>query len=274
MCYKGYALIAILIASGVVVGSNAYAATAPTVQTDKPSYQSGDTIVISGKVTPVAGQVILLEVFNPSNAMYRADPVVPAADGSYSYNLKVGGKLGPTGNYLVVVTYAGLKAQTTFMFTNTNTGPSGGWQTYTVQINGVGHDVQYMITGGTLINITADTTFTSLKAFINAPSAGTLSLKIPRSVLNSTSDNGTDADFPVFVDDLVAQDVNETGSDATQRTLNIGFDQGTSTIEVIGTQIVPEFGVGAIAAIVLAIAIVAVVVATARHNRGLTFLPK
>jgi hypothetical protein len=272
MYYKGYALLAILIASGVVVGSNAYAASAPTVQTDKTSYQSGDTIVVSGKVTPVAGQALLIEVFNPSNALYRADTIVPAADGSYNYNLKIGGKLGPTGTYTVVVTYNQQKAQTTFSFTNNIlTGGSGGWQTY----NGQGFTVQYMITGGTLNNITADTTFTSLKAYITSTSSGTLQLKIPRTVLDAKTDTGADDDFVVFADDVPTSDVNQTAT-ASDRTVSINFDQGTQTIEVVGTviHVVPEFGAGAVAAIVLAIAIVAVVVTTSRHNRGLTFLPK
>jgi hypothetical protein len=242
-----------------------------TVSTNKPNYTTGETIVISGGVTPAAGQALLIEVFNPNGALYRIDPITPASDGSYSYAMKIGGKLGPSGTYTVVVYYNNQKAQTTFSFTNTSPPPVGPWHTVTVQINGVSYQIQYSISlGGTLGNIAADTSTTSLKASITATSDGTLALKIPRNVLDAKTSTGADDNFVIFADDIPTVNFNESGSDNTQRTIYINFDQGTQTIQVVGTHIVPEFGAGAVAAIVLAIAVIGTIIAT-RHNRNSGF---
>ncbi|GEM_PF-1265526 len=244
-----------------------------TVSTNKQSYSGSETIVISGGVTPVAGQALLIEVFNPNGVLYRADTITPASDGTYSYDMKIGGRLGPSGTYTVVVYYNNQKAQTTFSYTNTNTIPPspGPWHIVTVQVNGASYQIQYAISaGGTISSISADTGAVSLKASITSTSSGTLALKIPRNVLDSKTANGTDDDFVIFADGVPTANYNESGSDSTQRTIYINFDQGTQTIEIVGTHIVPEFGASAIVSIMLAIAIVGTIIA-ARHNRNSWF---
>ncbi len=57
---------------------------------------------------------------------------------------------------------------------------------------------------------------------------------------------------------------------ASTRTLTIPFSAGTGQIEIIGTQVVPEFG--PIAALVLAIAIISIIAVSAKT--GLRFMPK
>ncbi|TLX82149.1 MAG: PEFG-CTERM sorting domain-containing protein, partial [Thaumarchaeota archaeon] len=54
------------------------------------------------------------------------------------------------------------------------------------------------------------------------------------------------------------------------RILSIPFHQGDTTIDIIGTSIIPEFG--AIAALVLAIAIISIIAVSAKT--GLRFMPK
>ncbi|TLX68181.1 MAG: PEFG-CTERM sorting domain-containing protein [Thaumarchaeota archaeon] len=78
----------------------------------------------------------------------------------------------------------------------------------------------------------------------------------------------TDDQF-VVVNDGQQADFTETKT-TTDRTLIIPFTDGTGQIEIIGTQIVPEFG--PIAALVLAIAIISIIVVSAKT--GLRFMPK
>jgi len=54
------------------------------------------------------------------------------------------------------------------------------------------------------------------------------------------------------------------------RALTIPFEAGSEKIEIIGTQIVPEFG--QIAALVLVIAIISIIAVSAKT--GLRFMPK
>jgi predicted secreted protein with PEFG-CTERM motif len=58
---------------------------------------------------------------------------------------------------------------------------------------------------------------------------------------------------------------------ADVRELAIPFYENSETIEIVGTFLVPEFGT--IAAIVLAVAIVGIIVATTRSGK-FSFLPK
>src|SRR5579885_243671 len=208
-----------------------------TVQTDRSRYQTGDTIVISGSVGTLApGQAMLLQVFNPNNFLYRADMLAPANDGSYNYNLNIGGPLGISGTYVIVISYNQQKAQSTFSFTNTGVSDNTVWQTATVSIGGSNYQIPYTITGGILNSITADSTFTSLKASITSNSDGTLTLKIPRNVLDAKTNTGADDDFVVFSNYVPSSSVNET-SDVSTRTVTVSFQQGTNSIEIVGTQI-------------------------------------
>src|SRR5438105_7577902 len=109
MDYKAYALLGILLASFVSVSASSavFAQSAMTVKTDKSSYQTGDTITVSGSVGTVAsGQnTAVIKVLNPKGVVYRIDPITVGSDGSFTYTLKVGGPIGVTGQYTVQITY-------------------------------------------------------------------------------------------------------------------------------------------------------------------------
>ncbi|AIC15591.1 PEFG-CTERM sorting domain-containing protein [Nitrososphaera viennensis] len=270
MEYKAYALMAILLASVAAVGTfgTAYAQTSSglTVATDKTDYSTGDTVKISGNVgvTPT-GQPLILQVFNPNGAAYRFDQVPVAADGSYTYDLKVGGNLGITGDYRTVVSYNGVSKETTFSFTST----TGEWRVAKLTIDGQTYDINYQITGGSLRSLTGDPATTTITAMITATADGELKIQLPRNIADSKNDNGTDSEYVIFVDDV--EDFAEDDMGSATRTLTIPFAAQSEQIDIVGTFLVPEFG--AIAAIVLAVAIVGIIVATTRYSK-FSFLPK
>lgn len=276
MKYKAYALMAILLASATAVSAigTAYAQTGLTVQTDKTDYAAQDTITISGKVgTVVAGQPVLIKVTNPNNAIYRFDQIPAtgiAADGSYTYDLKVGGKLGVTGKYTVEATYRGVTQTTTFNFAGGQT--TGGFKKITMVVTAADgkeskYDIEYQITNGTLEELTGDQASKTITATITADGDGQLVLMIPTKVAKA------DKSFQVMVDgeDVPAADVKDDNG-KTVRQLTIPFHEGSETVDIVGTFMVPEFG--AIAAIVLAIAIVGIIVATTRYSGKFNFGPK
>ena len=275
MEYKAYALIAILLTSVGAVGTlgAAYAQTGLTVATDKAEYTTGDDIKISGNVGAVSGnQPALIQVFNPNGAAYRFDQIKDiGADGSYSYTLKVGGKLGITGQYNVKVTYNNVSKETTFKFTSSGT--TDGWSTAKMVITAADgttatHDIKYKITGGTLKNMTGSQADSTLTAMITATANGNLTLQLPRNIIDSK--NGTsDSDYVVFVDQV--EDFADDDMGATTRTVTVHFSQGAEQIDIVGTSMIPEFG--SIAAIVLAVAIVRIIVATTRYSK-FSFFPK
>lgn len=282
MDYKAYALMAILLASVASVALVGTAnAQALTVETGQPGYAAGDTIEVSGEVGTVqAGLPVLIRVFNPNGALARTDQITPIADGSYSYSFPAGGPLmGVSGEYRAAVTYRSNTEETAFNFITSQGGQT--WRTVTVEIAGREHPIRYQINGGTLTNMTADPETATLTAMvnstaINSTAPGVLVVELPRSMIQSLSEvgaptGGNDTDFEAFVD-TEGGIIDETMTNSTVRELTIPFDQGAGEIEIVGTWVVPEFG--AIAAIILAIAIVGIIVATTRYSKFSSFMPR
>jgi predicted secreted protein with PEFG-CTERM motif len=145
------------------------------------------------------------------------------------------------------------------------TGGGGNWSTFDLTAGGQTLTIQYMITGGSVENMTIHSENQTLGVTINSTDNGTLALRLPREVIDSKTAEGSDADFAAFIDNAEYTDAGEIEPAADNRTLLIGFPQGTGSIDVIGTSVVPEFST--IAVIVLAIAIIGIVIATARHGR-------
>jgi predicted secreted protein with PEFG-CTERM motif len=274
MDYKAYALMAILLASVALVGTAN--AQVLTVETGQPSYAASDTIEVSGEVGTVqAGLPVLIRVFNPNGALARTDQITPVADGSYTYSFPAGGPLmGVSGEYRAAVTYRSNTEETAFNFITSEGGQT--WRTSTVEIAGTEHPIRYQISGGTLTNMTADPETATLTATINSTAPGALIVELPRSMIQSLSEvgaptGGNDTDFEAFVDTELGI-FDETMTNRTVRELTIPFEQGAEEIEIVGSWVVPEFG--AIAAIILAIAIVGIIVATTRYSKFSSFLPR
>jgi predicted secreted protein with PEFG-CTERM motif len=274
MDYKAYALMAVLLASVALVGTAN--AQALTVETGQPGYAAGDTVEVSGEVGTVqAGLPVLIRVFNPNGVLARTDQITPVADGSYTYSFPAGGPLmGVSGEYRAAVTYRNSTEETAFNFITSEGGQT--WRTVTVEIAGREHPIRYQINGGTLTNMTADPETATLTATINSTAPGALAVELPRSIIQSLSEvgaptGGNDTDFEAFVD-TEGGIFDETMANSTVRALTIPFDQGAEEIEIVGTWVVPEFG--AIAAIILAIAIVGIIVATTRYSKFSSFLPR
>jgi CHRD domain-containing protein len=108
----------------------------------------------------------------------------------------------------------------------------GEWETATVTIGGDEFDIQYMISGGTLDELTANSDTKTLMATISSTSNGTLTIQLPNDVINA------EEDFSVFIDDETGNSVvDEDDPESDPRVLQIEFDQGAEVIEIVGTSI-------------------------------------
>jgi predicted secreted protein with PEFG-CTERM motif len=145
------------------------------------------------------------------------------------------------------------------------TGGGGNWTTFDLTAGGQTYPIQYMITGGSVENMTIHSENQTLGVTINSTGNGTLALQLPTEVIDSKTAEGSNADFAAFIDNAEYADVGEIEPAADTRTLLIGFPQGAESIDVIGTSVVPEFST--IALIILAVAIIGIVIATTRHGR-------
>jgi predicted secreted protein with PEFG-CTERM motif len=127
--------------------------------------------------------------------------------------------------------------------------------------------ISYEITNGKVINSIPDLDAVSLLLYIESTDDGSITLTIPRSVLDATI-NSEDDQFFVLVD---GEEVDfEEIATSTERTLTINFLAGTEEIEIIGTFVIPEFGT--IAAMILAVAIISIVAISAKSR--LSIVPR
>jgi predicted secreted protein with PEFG-CTERM motif len=142
----------------------------------------------------------------------------------------------------------------------------GEWTTFELTAEGQTLPIEYIITGGSVENMTINGENQTLGVTINSMSNGTLSLRLPREVIDSKTAEGEDADFAAFIDDAEYEEPGEIDEPTEDtRTILIGFPAGAGSIDVIGTSVIPEFST--IAVVVLAVAIIGIIIATARNGR-------
>jgi plastocyanin len=88
-----------------------------TVKTDKSSYDVGETITITGRVTgetPI--QPVLIQVYDPEGQRDRIDQIEADSAGYYSYSFVVssGSLLNTQGSYTVIASYKTAEKETSF----------------------------------------------------------------------------------------------------------------------------------------------------------------
>ncbi|SRR5579885_774089 len=264
-----------------------------SIQTDSLSYSQGDAIVIHGAVKNVSNQTaVTIRIVNDLKNMVSIAQLIPASDGSFSTKVFATGPLWTkAGNYTIIAQYGpATNATISFQYgggdgsTKLSAPPTSS--TFTLQTSAGTFNIPYTIRGGTVQNMQLQGEQHVLTITINAPSDGSISVDIPRALMDSkqqlivptgpnqtstTQINQNELPDQAFTVQVGGQNVKVTETkDANSRTLGISFHKGDTTIDIIGTVSVPEFG--AIAALVLAIAIVSIIAVSAKT--GLRFMPK
>ncbi|MGY5139955.1 MAG: PEFG-CTERM sorting domain-containing protein [Candidatus Nitrosopumilus sp. Bin_571-38] len=267
-----FALTAILFASIGMAPAFGQIQSSIVVTTDKSSYSEGEIILVTGEVRDLySGTPVSLIVKN-DNAIVALAQLTVGADKKFSTEITAGGTMKTSGSYTVEVTYGTQNrvATTSFEFGGSTVIPTEVPSTVTdktVSVQGSSDLIGYEITGGKILGITPSVEDNSLIISIDATSDGSLTLTIPRSVLDALID-GVDDDFFVLVD---GEEVNfEETTSSTDRILTIAFPAGAEEIEIIGTFVVPEFGT--IAAMILAVAIISIIAVSAKSR--LSIIPR
>lgn len=234
-----------------------------TVGTPDQSYEEGETIVISGKVSTVIGETpILIQIFHQGNAtenLIEVRQIDVAQDGTFSQSIIAERPQWRTdGEYVVRASYGTANiAETSFTFSTikdeietTDSFPADAGSAGTF-------DVEYTIRGGTVKNMLVDPDIFALIVIVENNDDGSITLSLPREYIDAKKQDGMDDTFIVLIDGLEVpyQEV-KTGDDS--RIIKIQFEEGDSDIEIIGTFVIPEFGT--IALLILGITISTVIV--------------
>ena len=262
------------------------------IATNSPSYGQGDSIVIHGAVKDMNNATdVTMEITNPVKNLVTILEITPAPDGSFSRTVLATGPLWTTaGNYTIKAQYGPAVNATYSFYFSGGTGTSiinklvNG--TYALQAGQMMFNIPYTIQGGTIQSMQAIPSQSSVVITISSTSDGSLTVDLPRALIdakqqppssggvnNTVTTQYNQAELPdqPFIVQINGQNIQASQtSDPNSRTLGIPFHKGDTTIYVIGTVAVPEFG--PIAVLVLAIAIVSIIAVSAKT--GLRFMPK
>ena len=272
--------IAILILTGIGVVSQAFGVTNMTIEADNSIYDHASTIILTGNVDPVdlGGSAVTIICKSPGGTgvcgIYQLGV---NSDGDFSVSIKTATFLmKKDGIYEFQANYSGLADATVSVeLTNaietseTETAVTGTAVTGTA-VTGPAGEPFYKLGAG---QIEYDMTCTATPAFfanadddsivilLDATDDGILIITLHDELIKPF-DDGT---FVVIVDNQVMQDFTQVGN-----TLTIPCMAGTEKIEIHGSWAIPEFGV--IAAMILAVAIISIIVVTAKTR--LSIVPR
>ena len=247
-----------------------------SLQTDKDAYVEGDIITISGKVNQVIiGMEASIQIFSGTNQI-GISQVKVSKDGEFTDKITAGGPIWKNeGQITIKVTYGETSVEKIIDFFKETSGEY--ISLYEVKIPNEGtFDVHYTIKGGNISSIDLNQKNLSLVLNLITNSDGVLDVKLPRDNIDSLSNAGQDIDFIVLIYEKdnsmvpIQTEYTKVAQDNDFRELSIPIKENDVKVEIIGTQIIPEFGT--IAMIVLAVAIVSIIAVSAKSR--LSFQPR
>jgi len=275
-------LVTILILTGTGLASQAFAETVITINTDKNVYDHTDTITITGTVSPVDENEVPVSILfvNQYNSIVEINQLFVNSDGSWSGQIVLNPEnrlQSEDGIYEIRAQYGSTKITTSIELTNAvETSEAGGTEVGTAvtgtnvigtDVTGPGGEPYYKLAGG---QINYDETCNASPAFfanadddsiviyLDPTNDGILTVTLHEDLIKPFED-GT---FAVIVNNQEMQDFTQVGN-----TLTIPCTVGTEKIEIHGSWAIPEFGV--IAAMILAVAIISIIVVTAKTKLSL-----
>lgn len=229
-----------------------------SIKTDDTNYDEGDTVVISGSVRTVIGETPLILQLFIEGSLKDVGQLIVAQDGSFSETLLAeGGAWKKSGNYTIVASYQGHQIQTEFSFT-TKSEVIVTSEPYTIDTGEEDFDIEYTIKGGTVKNMEVNFDIFAVVVQINATDIGTITLDLPRGLIEAKEGN-KDVKFIILIDGTEAVH-EESIVSSDSRVIDVNFEPGDSNIEIIGTYVIPEFGV--IVMMILVVGIMVTIMAT------------
>ena len=266
--------VAILILAGTGFVSQAFAAFTITMETDKDVYDHSSVITVTGQVEPIDLQysevTIIVKSTNPPGIV-QIDQIAVNNDGSFSTTIETANVImKKDGTYLIYAQYVDAETTVSVELTNAIETSETGTAVTGTAVTGTDEESFYKLSPGQIeydITCNADPIFfaneddDSIVIYLDPTDDGILTITLHEELIKPFED-GT---FVVIVDNQEMLDFTQVGN-----TLTIPCVAGTEKIEIHGSWAIPEFGV--IAAMILAVAIVSIIVVTAKTK--LSIVPR
>ena len=237
-----------------------------TITTSQKIYEEGDNITISGKVNSIfEGMPVTIQIFRDETLVDIAQIDV-AQDGQFTKNFRALGPMWSSdGVYLIRALYSiDDIAEVEFEFFTKATSETSSM--FEVEIPNEGtFDIKYTIKGGQVNDIAIQKERLSIEIDIETDSNGWITLELPRDSIDAKKQDGSDEIFIILLstnenEDVIEVSYEEISSTNKSRIIKIDFEEGDKKIEIIGTFVIPEFGIFVV--MILLIAIISTVVLT------------
>ena len=221
-----------------------------TINSDNTAYQEGDVITITGEVEKVIpGMPISLQLFLEKTVLEIAQVPVSQDGKFYETFLATGPMWQNEGTIIIKASYG--ESLSTEHYVEFFKYTPGEYQIRTeVSIpNESGtFDVWYTMKGGIVNSIELNQNELALELGITMNTDGTLDIQIPRNSIDAIHQNGQDESFIVVIhavgnNDPIHTEYTEKENNSEFRTISIPVKDGDEKIQIIGTKVIPEFGV-------------------------------
>ena len=271
--------VTILILAGTGIVSQAYAAFTITMETDKDVYDHSSVITVTGHVDPVdiknSEVTIIVKSTNPPGIV-QIDQISVNSDGDFSTMIETANVImKKDGTYLIYAQYANAEITVSVELTDAieaadiGTAVTGTAVTGTAGTDAIGPSgesfykfgdgqIEYDVTCNATPAFFGNADDDSIVIYLDSTDDGILTITLHEELIKPFED-GT---FVVIADNQEMEDYTQVGN-----TLTIPCVAGTEKIEIHGSWAIPEFGV--IAAMILAVAIISIIVVTAKTRLSL-----
>ena len=229
------------------------------VETDQDRYERGDIMVISGEVKKVTSRIQLtIQIVDPYQNIVHVDQILVAEDGRFSLTVPVEGPLWRVpGNYTLIVQYGfkHISAMVPFKFEEFEIPTTGAFNVKD-EPSGQNFDLNYTITGGLVKSMYLEPQDLALVVELDSKNQGMIHLQITRLLLDAKKSGNVDESFIVLVNDEEIPSFHEEMYGSDYRVIDIPIANDDSKIEIIGTQIIPEFPFAIIVLIIATFSII------------------
>ena len=271
-------MIFLILLSFMLITPTAFADEGQSIslRTDNQAYVEGEIITISGKVDQVIiGLQVSLQIFFEKNQI-GISQVKVSQDGEFTEKITAGGPLWQNeGEVIIKATYGESSVEKVIDFFKESVGEYS--KIYEVKIPNAGtFDVFYTMKGGDVTGMELNQKNLSLVIYLDTNTDGVLDIKLLRNNIDAISGNGLDIDYIVLVYEKdnsivpIQTEYKKIDKNDDYRALSIPIKHDDVKVEIVGTQVIPEFGT--IAMIVLAVAIVSIIAVSAKSR--LSIMPR
>ena len=266
-------LMAVMAVGSMGAASQAFAEDSPVplaMESNGDTFDHNSTIEINGQVGNIRNGTPVTVIVTSATGVVTIEQITPSSDGSFSLSINTASPLMKyDGEYKIKATYGDASISDVVYVTL-----EGGLvreaavathddddhhQSY--EAADFTNELNYNISGASVESITSTHDDSLLITIHDAEDGSELTITLPDDIITPFND-GT---FFVLVNGEESDDAEQNGNKVT-----IPFDADATTIEIVGTHVVPEFG--AIAAVILAVAIVSIIAVSAKSR--LSFMPR